>query len=221
VETKSQHAHAARPGDPPLTGLVLCGGQSRRMGRDKAALAMGGQTLLERCSSVLAQCSQEVLLACGPTPRYLEAGRRVVLDAVADGGPLAGLLAGLEAARHDWVACLACDMPLVPPPLYSALLRHALGAGLDACLLRTSAGLEPLCAVYHKSCAPAVRAALLAGERRMTAFHSGWGPRRLAIGWLDSGLFSFDPGALALNLNTPADYESQLLRKAPAGKEQE
>ena len=79
-------------------GVVLCGGQSRRMGRDKARLVLEGETLVSRAIRALDAVSDEVVLATGERPRYPESGRRCVLDSVPDGGPLAGLAGRARSA---------------------------------------------------------------------------------------------------------------------------
>src|SRR5262245_16634368 len=109
-----------------LTGLVLCGGKSRRMGSDKAALAVGGGTLIEHAVAVLSGIAGETLLACGPSERYAELGLPRVLDRRPDSGPLAGLEAGLARARTRWIAALACDMPRADPRVILALLERAI-----------------------------------------------------------------------------------------------
>ena len=93
---------------------VLCGGRSRRMGRDKALLRLGDQTLLERTVGVLSRLAPRVYLACGAEERYAELGLECVLDRLPDGGPLAGLEAALTRLQADgggWLGILACDMP--------------------------------------------------------------------------------------------------------------
>jgi len=196
-----------------LTGVVLCGGKSLRMGRDKASLALAGATLLERAAAELERISTETLLACGPEPKYAELGRPLVLDGFGDGGPLAGLEAALSRSGTDWLAAIACDMPRADARVHLALLERAREGEFDACLLETPQGVEPLCAVYRRTCLDPVRAALRAGERKMTSFHrfrtsSGALPR---IGLLPERELPGDlAGAtVALNLNTPAELAAE------------
>jgi len=198
------------------TGLVLCGGQSRRMGRDKALIELDGRPLLEHALAALEPVCGALLLACGPTPRYGELGIPLVLDVEADRGPLSGLCAGLEAARTEWVIAVGCDMPELSPQVLEELARHAQEDGRDVTMLGTDKGSEPLCAVYRRTCLPAVRAALAQGATRLTAFHDGPGASsgepRPRVSVLSSDHF---PPALrasarhaARNLNTPSDLEA-------------
>ncbi|MBM3978658.1 MAG: molybdenum cofactor guanylyltransferase [Planctomycetes bacterium] len=208
-----------------LEGLLLCGGRSSRMGRDKAELRLEGGSLLARGLACLDQVVVRVSLACGPCERYREYGRPLVLDAIEDGGPLAGLLAGLEAARAERVALLAVDMPAVPSALYVALHERALRADLCVAMLSGPDGDEPLCSIVHRRCAPAVRRALQAGERRMVSFHADRVGRPLRVGRFTPaellgggataqglGARSGDPLGPARNVNTPDEWRAWVER---------
>jgi len=173
------------------------------MGRDKALLVLDGVTLLERAAAVLAELTPRVLLATGAAPRYAEFGLEGVLDAEAGAGPLAGLAAVLERLEHEEIAhacVLACDMPRASAAVFRALLARARAESAEACLVRTPAGLEPLCGVYHARCLPAVRAALARGERRMDSFH---GEIRLVTA--SEAELERD---CARNLNTPEEFSA-------------
>src|SRR5262245_46926226 len=95
------------------------------MGTDKSLLRLHGATLLERAARALDAVAEETLLACGPVERYGEYGWRLVLDRFEDGGPLAGLEAGLSASKSEWIAALACDMPRAEPRIFLELLDRA------------------------------------------------------------------------------------------------
>lgn len=195
-----------------VTGVLACGGKSTRMGRDKATVELGGRALIEYPLRALQQVAQRVVLACGPTPRYGELGLELALDPQAfdDGGPLAGLLAGLEVSATEWTALLACDMPRADARVLHELLARAERDDLDACLLELDRGSQPLFAVYRRTCLQPVRDALAAGERRMIAFHSRTlDGRALRIGTLRCGDSRSEP---ALNLNTPEELSAEELR---------
>jgi len=185
-------------------GVVFCGGQSRRMGRDKGALELEGEPLVARAAARLAQLADEVVLASGPSPRYPELGRTCLLDPEPELGPLGGLAAALEhAEKHlkERLLVLACDMPDVPQSLLARLLERARRTDADVCLPSSAEGDEPLCAVVHRRVRPAVRAALARGARRMDAFHDGLRIERMRLA-------PDELGALA-NLNTPADLAAR------------
>jgi molybdopterin-guanine dinucleotide biosynthesis protein A len=156
--------------------VVLCGGASRRMGRDKAALELRGRTLLEHAVAAAEAAAPRVLLATGVQERYAELGREIVLDAAPDGGPLAGIEAALARVAADapegaWLGMLPCDVLGAAPEVLARCAARGAELGLDAVVLQTDAGLEPLFGAVHTRALPAVRAALARGDRRAIAFH--------------------------------------------------
>lgn len=209
----------ATPRSPRLVqdtwGVVLCGGASRRMGRDKARLVVEGRTLLERVVASLETLAGRVLLASGTPGRYPELGREELADLLPDVGPLAGLGAALErierepGPRIEYLLTLACDLPTAAPEALAALLARAREQRAQACLLRTPGGLEPLFAVYHRSALAAVRAALARGEHRLDSFH-----RDVRLVTLDLDELAPELVHCARNLNTPEDLRA--LREVPA-----
>jgi len=192
-------------------GFVVAGGQSRRMGRDKALLPWGTATLLDHAIARLRAVCREVRVLTGAEPRYGDRGLPVALDAIADGGPLAGLATALAVAAPRSVLLLGVDLPFVPVPLL-AHLRDAVG-GTDVAVPVLAAGAEPLCAAYGAACASAVQEALAAGSRKMTSF---W--PRVRVRRLDEGdLARFGRlEQLFRNLNDPAEYDAALGADGPA-----
>ena len=214
------------------SGLVLCGGASRRMGRDKARVELGGRTLLEHAVGCvqgallhLQEDPGSVCLACGSEPRYADQGLPLALDRRAGAGPLAGLEAGLAAAPPGFLITLACDMPRVESRWLARLCAFARASRLDVCWFAGAAGVEPLCAVYHTAILPCVRAALDAGQFKMTSFvehpkADGRLPRNATLSYAelaDGGMPVVDP---ATNLNTPDELARERARRgarAPGG----
>ncbi len=113
--------------------IILCGGGSLRMGRDKAALPFGPDTLLARVVDVAQVVASEIVVV-GDTSQSMPAGIRVVRDPVPGLGPLAALATGLTSVGAERALLLACDMPLLVP----ALLRRLqdLAGDADACVPR-------------------------------------------------------------------------------------
>ena len=200
-----------------VSGVVFCGGKSRRMGRDKAELPAPDirgdhreHSLLENAIAVLEQVAPFVFLASGDAPREPAFGKACVLDVQSGAGPLAGLVAALEACDTTWLCVLACDMPVVEAEIFHELLAHARQHQLDICLLESTAGIEPLCGVYKQSCAPAARRCLESGQRKMSAFHGS----RLRVGTLAATEFAAREDC-ARNLNTPEEYIRVMNYKLP------
>jgi molybdopterin-guanine dinucleotide biosynthesis protein A len=178
------------------TLLVLAGGESRRMGRTKAWLEVGETTLLRWVAERLAPAFTEVMVSFAE-PEQVEqhVPYRVVFDRKASAGPLAGLEAGLSAARNEVVFAVACDMPYVTQEL--AEMAVAASSGCDAAIPRLDGRPEPACAAYRKSALTAITRALDAGRLRAAEL-----AENLDVAWLEG----LDPD-LFRSLNAPDDYE--------------
>jgi molybdenum cofactor guanylyltransferase len=146
------------------SAAILAGGRARRFeGRDKGALLVGGRRILDRQIDELRQLTDDILLVGGDQTEEAPTGLRRVPDRVPDAGPLGGLDAALAAARDDQVILVACDMPFITARFLERLV--ALSDSVDAVVPRTERGYHPLCAVYRRSCHPAVSRRL--AERRL------------------------------------------------------
>jgi molybdopterin-guanine dinucleotide biosynthesis protein A len=186
------------------TGFVVAGGQSRRMGRDKALLPWAGVTLLDRALRTLQQVCGRVSILCGPVARYEDRGVPLLVDRLHGAGPLAGVIAGLETLGEEPGAFLAVDLPGVPAALLADLIRRS--AEADAVVPLSSSGPEPLCAVYTRACLEPARRRIAAGERRMTSF---WPDVRVAtVPWAELAPFG-DPAVMFRNINTAHDLPSE------------
>jgi molybdopterin-guanine dinucleotide biosynthesis protein A len=178
------------------TLLVLAGGASRRMGRPKAWLEVGDTTLVRWVAASLAPAFSEVMVAFAEPEQIEELiPHRIVFDRKASAGPLAGLEAGLTAARNEVVFAVACDMPYVT--LSVAEIAVAAVQRCDAAIPRVDGRPEPVCAAYRRSALPAISAALNAGRYRAADI-----VERLDVTWLEG----LDPD-LFRSLNTPEEYE--------------
>jgi molybdopterin-guanine dinucleotide biosynthesis protein A len=207
------------PGAPreDLTGAILAGGRSRRMGRPKALLPVGGVPMVARVARALGRVCRHVLAVSDDPAPLAFLGVPVIPDAFPGRGPLGGLQAALAAATTPYVAVAACDMPFLNPAVVAYLAGKAVGwdgavpAGVGPA---GSMGYEPLCAVYARGCLGAVEARLRAGDGRMTSFFPDVRLRpvpREELERVDPGLRSF------WNANTPEEYEAAL--RSAAGEE--
>jgi molybdenum cofactor guanylyltransferase len=190
-----------------VTGLVLAGGKSVRMGTDKATLRWDGERLVDRAVGVLQVCCAQVLVASGDGVRLTGLPVPQVADAVHDAGPLGGLVAGLEAAAHDLVAVVAVDMPGADAGVLRRLAER--WDGQAAVVPRTGRRLQPLHAVWAKTAAPDLRALLDHGERSVTAAAERLGALVVdADGW----------GPFARNVNRPEDLTACALDPEPGAR---
>ena len=185
-----------------VAGFILAGGASSRMGRDKAWLELGGRPLLVRTAQLLEPLVAPVTVI-GPPERYSGLGLRVVPDDRAGLGPLGGISTALSLSSSPWNLILGCDLPYLSAAWLEHLVARALASAADAVLAETANGPEPLCAMYHQRCGPAIAAALGRGVRKVTQGLAGLVVETItAAEWK-----AFDSdGWLFKNMNTPADY---------------
>ena len=196
-------------------GIVLCGGQSSRMGRPKAWLPFAGEVMLPRVVRLLGEAVAPVVVvaASGQDVPGLPAGVDVVRDPERGRGPLQGLGAGLEAlqGRADAAYLSSCDVPFLRPAFVRRLIE--LLGGHAVCVPRVGGYLHPLAAVYRLEVAP-VAARLLAEDRLRPAFLFDEVPTRIVE---PDELADVDESFQTLrNLNTPEEYEAALRDAASA-----
>jgi molybdopterin-guanine dinucleotide biosynthesis protein A len=180
--------------------VILAGGLSRRMGRDKAALPAGDGTLIEHLARRLAPVVEETIVA-GGSGRYHIPGVAMVDDRFPGLGPLAGIHAGLLAARSPHVWVVGCDLPDADPAL--AALFLGLAGDVDAVVPRIDAEPQGVCALYDPALAPRIEHLLNAGERSIKSLLAASNVRYVTA----EELRAADPELRSFrNINTPADY---------------
>ena len=187
----------------PVSAVILAGGKSRRFGRDKSLLELAGQSLIERAVGRLAPVSDEILVVANEPDRYeaLHLPVRFVADRVRGMGSLMGIYSGLNAARYRFALVVACDMPF----LSESLLRYMipLADGSDVVIPRLGQMLEPLHAIYGKTCLPHMAKLLDRHESKITAFFEDVRVRYVE----EHEIARFDPEHLSfLNVNQPEDW---------------
>ena len=183
--------------------MILTGGQSRRMGREKLSLEVGGLALVERVRNALAASCQEILVVGGETIR-LE-GVRCVSDERAGGqGPLAGIEAGLAASKFDHVFVAAGDLPFLSPGLVGYLLECLARVGVVAVIPHHGGRSHPLCGAYSRSILPRISAALDGGALAVGEFLGDTS----GVEYVGEELRRFgEPELLLMNVNSPLDLE--------------
>lgn len=183
------------------SALILAGGDSRRMGQDKAALVLDGKTLLEHVTATMQQVFPKVAVSV----RQLRAGVDApqVCDGVEASGPLAGLIAGLAQADTPWVFAVACDMPFVT----EAVVLHLAScrAGHQAVVPMIGGYPQPLAAFYATGTLAAMRASLAAGDRSLRGVLEKLDVRYVS----EAELRECDPQLRSFfDLDTPQDYQA-------------
>jgi len=183
-----------------VTGVILAGGESRRMGCDKSLLPFHGARFIDLIYRQLDSLFEEVLLVTNSPDLYKEIPCRKVPDIYFKQGALAGIHSGLCHARSERVFVVACDMPFVSSDVARFLCSQD---GADVVIPSSERGLEPLHAIYHKHALPAMEEVLDQGRRRIVAFFPQVQVKIVPHQEMD-GLDG--DGKTYLNINTPQEY---------------
>ena len=188
-----------------LTGVIQAGGQSRRMGRDKALMNFLGVPLIWRPIQRLEQLAGQIILVTNRPDDYSFLAKDMVQDILPGTGALGGLLTALMASKNPYVATVACDMPFVNPGMlarqYEILSENP---KLALVIPESRHGLEPMHVVYRRElCLGPVQKAIEQGERRMVSWHS-----QVDRFILDQATVNdYDPQELAfININTQEEF---------------
>lgn len=188
-----------------VTGVLLAGGKSRRMGEDKRYLVVGEQTLLERGLGVLRSIFQEVLVVIAQDSPPLDVTATVVRDLVPDCGSLGGLYTGLTRATTPYIFIVACDMPFLDPAVISQFISQT--ATEDIVMAKLATRLHPMHALYGKRCLPVVEQMIRARQLRIQEMVSHPSLRVRYV--TEADLFTIDPSGRSFqNVNTPDDLEA-------------
>jgi molybdopterin-guanine dinucleotide biosynthesis protein A len=196
-----------------VTGILLAGGKSRRMGEDKRFLLVGGQRLYERSLTTLRSLFHEVRIVMAQDSSPLSSDVPVLRDLVPDCGTLGGIYTGLKKAGTEYIFTVACDMPFLNPAVVRYLV--SLKGSADIVIVRARHGLQPTHAVYGRRCLPVFEEMIKAGKLKVQDIvaHPSLAVRLVEY----DELRELDPeGRSFLNVNTPADLEAvQLLLNHP------
>lgn len=198
--------------------FVLAGGESSRMGCDKALLELGGVPMIVRTARLVESAigaGTERATVIGEAESYQRLGLRTIRDDWPGAGPLGGIATALRATDRPWNLVVACDLPYLTREWLEFLIERASGADVDAVLPINERGAEPLCAMYRKSAEAAVWVALDRGVRKVTD-----GLAHLRVEYVEQSEWkAFDSeGLLFKNMNSPADYEEAKTRLSHSPK---
>ncbi len=198
-----------------VSGVVLAGGKSSRMGRNKAVLEVGGKRLVDRAAEAVGRVFSEVIIVANEPGLFDGLGLRVVPDLAQGKGPLMGIYTGLEAISSPWGFFVACDMPFLNLRLVEHMASHL--PENDVVMPRIGDGLHPLHAYYAKTCTPTIRGMLEEGifkiDRMLPLLRTRFVEEEEIRG-VDPNLDS------VRNINTPEELE-EAERFARAARERE
>jgi len=182
----------------PITGVILSGGKSLRMGRNKAFIEIDGIPIIDRIYTVFKELFQEILIITDQQELFAYPDVKVYKDLLPHRGALGGLYTGLYLSSFPYTFCVACDMPFLKRPLIQFLID--LLRDEDVLVPRTEDGLQPLHALYSKGCLHPVKDLLDHGGYKIIDFYPV-----VKVRMIEERDFSFlDPGKESfINVNTP------------------
>ena len=187
-----------------LTVCIQAGGQSSRMGEDKALKTFLGSPLIQRVVERLTPIADEIIVTTNHPDNYRFLNLRLFSDLKPDRGALGGLYTAIASATDPIVAVVACDMPFASPTLIETMSRLLVEEDADVVIAKSEGGYEPLHAVYRReTCLPAIEAAIDADQWKVIA----WFPQVKVRVMTPEEIKSTDPSHLAFwNVNTPEEF---------------
>lgn len=185
-----------------MTGIVLAGGESRRMGSDKAFLTLEGAPLIEHVLRVLKSICSHCIIVTNDPQRYASFSAQVVTDKGERRGPLTGIFTGLYHSTEPYNLIVACDMPFLQTSLLSYMA--GLAEGYDVVAPKIGEYTEPLHAIYHRRLLPVAEERIQNNDQRISGIYREALVRIVTEEEIDR----FDPMHRSfMNLNTPQQYK--------------
>lgn len=186
-----------------ITGIILAGGRSRRMGKDKSFILLSGKPLIEVLIDKLSSLFKDLIIISNKPHLYKRYGIRIVKDILPDRGPLGGIYTGLLSSSSVYNFFVACDMPFLNINLVRYISQES--NDYDVIVPQYNGKLQPLCAIYSKNCIRPIETELSINHLRVTDFF-----RYVKVKIISSEeeFKNIDPKELCfVNMNTPQDYK--------------
>ncbi len=188
------------------TLIILAGGQSRRMGENKAFLKVGSETFIESLLKKFEVYGERIIVANDPL-LYQFTGVRTVKDIYPDMGPVCGLYTGINESSHEKCVVLTVDTPFISVELMEHL--SSMGDEVDAVIPVINGRHHPLCAIYNKSAAKTLKNALEKDERKVRKVLEALTVKNVSE--IELNQFG-DVEKLFQNINTPEEYKEAMKR---------
>jgi molybdenum cofactor guanylyltransferase len=192
--------HPPMHASPAITAFILAGGQSTRMGADKAFVTLDGQTLLTRALNTTRSITPNVHIV--GDPGKFSPFAPTVADIFPNCGPLAGIHAALRSSQTDLNLILAVDVPFVSTALLHYLIQRACDNAATITVVQTAGGYQPLSAIYRRNFAEAAERSLQAGRYKIDTLFAATTTQLIIEDELEGAGFS---SKLFRNLNTPGE----------------
>lgn len=185
-----------------MTGIILSGGKSSRMGTNKAFITVDGERLIDRTVRIFSELFSEVMIVTNTPLEYIDLNVQMVTDIIRGKGSLGGIYTGLFFSSFEHSFAAPCDMPFLNKEFIEYMISRR--DNYDIVVPETADGLQPLHAIYAKRCVPVIRKLLEVDKLKITGFYKGF--RLLNIGEKD--IRPFDPESrIFLNVNTQEDLQ--------------
>jgi len=185
-----------------MNGIILAGGENRRMGMDKAFLEINGRPLIEHILDVFSTLFARTVVVTNTPDLYRKYDIELTSDALDIRGPLTGIYSGLLKSTDEYNFIAACDMPFLNPRLISYMGEIA--AGQDAVVPQFNGFLEPLHAIYRRGILPVIEKQIRMQDRRIRGLFDHIRARYVT----EEEIIRFDPLKQSFrNLNTPKEYK--------------
>jgi molybdopterin-guanine dinucleotide biosynthesis protein A len=181
-----------------ITGIILSGGKSLRMGQNKAFIEIEGVPIIHRISGLFKELFQEVIIVTNEKELFENLDLKIYTDILPNKGALGGLYTGIYFSKFDYSFCVACDMPFINKSLVQYLAKNI--DGEDVIVPRTKDGLQPLHALYSKNCLHPIKRVINQGKYKIIDFYSIVKVRIVE----EEEFISLDPSKGSfINVNTP------------------
>ena len=183
-----------------MTGIILAGGKSSRMGTNKAFLNVGGERLIDRTVRIFKDLFREVILVTNTPLDYLDQDCTITTDIIKGKGALGGIYTGLFFASHDHIFVSACDMPFLNKSFIGYMIEKR--DDNDVIVPKLTDGLQPLHAIYSRRSLAAIKRNIGLDQLKVAGFYKGLKIREIS----ETVIKSFDPeGKMFFNVNTMND----------------
>ncbi len=198
----------AMPGDGSvghraISGAILAGGRSLRMGTNKALLTLGGTRLIQVLVDAIRPLFAELMIVANDPDTYADLGLSVFPDRIPEKGSLGGIYTAVFHSASPRTFCIACDMPFPNRAVIAYLCQAA--AGYDVVVPRTADGYQPLHAIYGKACLPHMEAMIRADRLKIDGLFPAVRTRTVA----EDELRALDPSLRCfVNVNTREELEA-------------
>jgi molybdopterin-guanine dinucleotide biosynthesis protein A len=184
----------------PISGIILSGGKSIRMGENKAFIKIDGVPIIHRTVDLFKELFQELIIVTNQEDIFKDLKSKICLDLIPGKGALGGLYTGIFFSTFDYSFCVACDMPFIKKSLVDYLIKNV--EDEDVIVPRTKDGLQPLHAIYSKKCLDPIKTAIDGGKFKIIEFYNLVKVKIVE----ENGFLSLDPLRESfINVNTPEE----------------